>query len=470
MGHFHNAFVLTTQPDWEGLRSLEVRACLRGYQLSGIWLLDVCPAHRLRGHVPFTEVFPSIQHPSAPVFEELKHESGADWLGLAFAVEAAAGVPVLAFGWDDETLDFAFEVADGRLQRFLSCPEGRIQIRYQSGEWQTGPAREDEPAVLSLWPPAHRALARQLGVGSLDFHVRALRVFERGETPGEPEQSLPDLLARGELAGALALLRRSPDLVSQKLRTRVCEEVSQQAREALRGGQLEPLRLALDLVGEHPNEPELLPLWNRLQLALGEACLAAGQAPRAMEPLRGIIRLTGMVTEEHGVFDRARELRPVAARQASALLPLRPAPLVQSLLADTATEASALTEVLSSEQTAWDCPTGIYRFENAGRGFYGTATFTPEQLELTRLVMLPHEAWFKISLAREDLELNPREAARRLSEAAFHCFRAGRPEYALVLTERALELDPENEIARQSLTALRARQTSAPAWAHLCLQ
>lgn len=79
--------------------------------------------------------------------------------------------------------------------------------------------------------------------------------------------------------------------------------------------------------------------------------------------------------------------------------------------------------------------------------------------------MVPHQAWFRITLARDDQE----GAARRLSEAAFYCFQAGRPEYALVLTERALQLDPQNEVAGQSLSALRARGTRAPEWARLCL-
>ncbi|GMU55266.1 MAG: hypothetical protein AMXMBFR33_44120 [Candidatus Xenobia bacterium] len=44
MGSFHNVFVFSEEPDWEGLRRLDVRACLRGYERGGMWFLDVCPA------------------------------------------------------------------------------------------------------------------------------------------------------------------------------------------------------------------------------------------------------------------------------------------------------------------------------------------------------------------------------------------------------------------------------------------
>lgn len=57
VGSFHNVFAFSEEPDWEGLRRLEVRACLRGYERGGMWFLDVCPAHRLHGHVPFTKSF-----------------------------------------------------------------------------------------------------------------------------------------------------------------------------------------------------------------------------------------------------------------------------------------------------------------------------------------------------------------------------------------------------------------------------
>ncbi len=482
MGSFHNVFVFSEEPDWEGLRRLDVRACLRGYERGGMWFLDVCPAHRLHGHVPFTEVFPSLPHQAiAPLVESLRTDNrgldltGVDWLGLALAVEAAGCAAVLAFGWDDEGLDFAFQVSRGKLERFLSRPEGERLISYRSSSWQTTASQESEATVLELWPRQQLALAQELGIGTLDFHFRAPLIFERGPIPGElqqppPEERLPRLVAEKDLAGALTLLRATPDLPSrgrklQALRDAVCSEVAGQCRQAMERGDLGLMQEALALVGEHPAEPELLPLWNRLQLSLGEGYLAAGQASRALEPLRGIIRLTGMVTEEHQVMARARELRPVAARQACSQLGVQASPIVGALLADTQTSLETLTEALSSEETAWDCPRGVYAFESSERGLYGLTRFTPASVELDALVMVPHQAWFRITLARDDQE----GAARRLSEAAFYCFQAGRPEYALVLTERALQLDPQNEVAGQSLNALRARGTRAPEWARLCL-
>ncbi len=207
--------------------------------------------------------------------------TGVDWLGLALAVEAAARVALLALGWDDEGLDFAFQISQGQLERFLSRPEGERLISYRSSSWQTTASEESEATVLELWPRQHLALAQELGVGTLDFHFRAPLIFERGPIPGElqqppPEERLPRLVAEKDLAGALALLRATPDLPSrgrklQALRDAVCSEVAGQCRQAMERGDLGLLQEALALVGGHPAEPELLPLWNRLQLSLGEA-------------------------------------------------------------------------------------------------------------------------------------------------------------------------------------------------------
>ncbi|GMU55265.1 MAG: hypothetical protein AMXMBFR33_44110 [Candidatus Xenobia bacterium] len=353
------------------------------------------------GHIPFTEVFPSLPHrvpeAIAPLVESLRTDNrgrdltGVDWLGLALAVEAAGCAAVLAFGSDDEGLDFAFQVSQGKLERFLSRPEEERLISYRSSCWQTTAGEESKATVLELWPRQQLALAKELGIGTLDFHFRAPLIFERGPIPGElqqppPEERLPRLVAEKDLAGALALLRATPDLPSrgrklQALRDAVCSEVAGQCRQALERGHLGLLQEALALVGEHPAEPELLPLWNRLQLSLGEAYLAAGQASRALEPLRGVIRLTGMVTEEHQVMARARELRPVAARQACSQLGVQASPTVEALLADTQTSLETLTEALSSEETAWDCPRGVYAFENPERGLFGRARFAPASVE-----------------------------------------------------------------------------------------
>ena len=52
--------------------------------------------------------------------------------------------------------------------------------------------------------------------------------------------------------------------------------------------------------------------------------------------------------------------------------------------------------------------------------------------------------------------------ARELNIAAFRCFQAGLPDYAIVLVQRALELDPENPPVQANHQALSAKQIEPP--------
>lgn len=93
----------------------------------------------------------------------------------------------------------------------------------------------------------------------------------------------------------------------------------------------------------------------------------------------------------------------------------------------------------------------------------------PDSVQLLEARRLPEAAQSPHLIARTRMEWEMNEEASvLLAEAAFACFRAGAPEYALQLTRQALELNPNNAVAAQSLEALLARRVEEPSWARCC--
>ena len=79
--------------------------------------------------------------------------------------------------------------------------------------------------------------------------------------------------------------------------------------------------------------------------------------------------------------------------------------------------------------------------------------------ELDSIVAVPENAAHAIRSAKALLEQSqPENAARRLSEAAFTCYQSGLGPEALAMLRRALQIHPENSVARRSMEALEAKQ------------
>lgn len=90
---------------------------------------------------------------------------------------------------------------------------------------------------------------------------------------------------------------------------------------------------------------------------------------------------------------------------------------------------------------------------------YANLTLGEKKAVLDCLVSLPENAADAIRSAKAFQERGEKEtASRRLSEAAFTSFQAGKAAEAVVLLRRALQLHPENSVASRSLEALEAKK------------
>lgn len=94
-----------------------------------------------------------------------------------------------------------------------------------------------------------------------------------------------------------------------------------------------------------------------------------------------------------------------------------------------------------------------------GRTLYANLTLGEEKALLDCLVSLPENAADAIRSARAFAERGENQtASRRLSEAAFTSYQAGKGAEAVILLRRALQLNPENTVASRSLAALEEKK------------
>lgn len=108
-----------------------------------------------------------------------------------------------------------------------------------------------------------------------------------------------------------------------------------------------------------------------------------------------------------------------------------------------------------------DCVRIVFTTEVAGQSLthYANLAPGPQGVILKTLTSLPENAAFAVRSALTMVERGQMPvAASRLNEAAFLAFRGRALPEARVLVERALELDPENAVAKNSLAALELKR------------
>jgi hypothetical protein len=93
-----------------------------------------------------------------------------------------------------------------------------------------------------------------------------------------------------------------------------------------------------------------------------------------------------------------------------------------------------------------------------GWGVYALLTPTPQRLVVERLVAVPElvSDLIRNALSLEDLGQKS-TAASRLAQAAFEAHKAGNPPVARMILHRALQLDPQHDLAKRSMEALVAK-------------